>query len=1135
MASGSGNKLSIASIYIPPLPTNPTGPEINTLLAQIPEPRFFIGDFNAHGQQWGCQTDDRRAQVLVKVFDDNNLVSLNTGEPTRVACPPIASSALDISLCTSNLGLACSWQVINDPHGSDHLPIIITYHLLNDVPAPAPVSINLIKNIVWDEYTQLVSRAAFITEEPEMYHYEQLVAHIKNSAIQAQSKPIANFRYPSKHVPKVWWTQELNDRYTHKREAFRVFKRIGGRNEFLNYKKKEAEFKRLKKQLKTQKWREYCSTLNKDTPLSAMYSMAKKFRGCISNRNMRSDEWIQDFISKLAPPTSQNQYPNYNAANTDPSMFDAPFTTDELESALQNCNNSCPGLDLINFRLLKELPSVCKLFLIKLFNHFVVSENIPESWYDCKVITIHKPGKNPLLAASYRPICLLSCLRKVFEKILHSRLDYWLESNKLGPATQFGFRKGFGTTDCLAILSTDLQTCYANKSICLALFMDISAAYDDVQIDILCGILSNLQLPRIVVKMIHLLFHKRHLKIYHNNISIDERIGYKGLAQGSSLSPLLYNIYTRKIEQNLNCRVKILQYADDVVVYSSGLDKYRIQNDIQATIDLLHQRYNSLGLDISPSKTKYVVFTRKYKVPPFTLNLNNRPLEQASSFKYLGVVFDAKCLWKEQVNYVTKKCAKRVNFLRTVSGSTWGAHPTTLLTVYKSTIRSILDYGAIAIYNLANTHKLRLERVQWRALRVCLGLMTSTHTKTLEVQAGILPLDLRWKETIAKFICKSIAGPNRLLQCSIESCLAVKPDFKIGELFNLVIERNIPTPTTFSCYKARWACLMFSPNISLLVRNRLRTMKDPTSSETIVAFEDAVSALGPAKLIFTDGSKSAEGTGSGMYSQSNKICISQRLQEPASVFTAELTAINIATEFVKGEPPGNYIIATDSMSSIEILTSRKIAAQTPNIIHQVLSNLYDLQCNGHYITLLWIPAHRGIPGNEQADTIAKLAATTGPLSEDPVLWQDCIPHFRALINQQWQDIWASDDLGRYYFSINPRVSRRPWYETFDDNLDRPCIRIANRLAANHYCLNHHLNRVNITESPMCQHCNANYESADHVLFQCQTLRYRDTLESHLVAVGARKPFEIRNILATCRHASTIREISSFLKKNNIQI
>lgn len=1132
----SGNKIAIASIYLPSPPgTQPTGPELDLLVAQIPEPRFILGDFNAHGQQWGGQADDRRAIILMKVFDDNNLVSLNTGEPTRIACPPIVSSALDISLCTTNMGLASSWQVIDDPHGSDYLPILVSYNTANDKPLSSPCpAINLTKHILWDEYKERVSQATFFDEDILIDHYESMITLIKNSAIQSQSKPIPCGNILRNHSPKAWWTPELSNLYKQKKEAFRLFKRVGGRLEFLAYKRQEAVFKRLKKQRKTESWREYCSTLTKDTPLSNMFSMAKKFRGGTSNRCISSNEWIPDFVSKLAPPTAQVRN-SVLIETTQSDLFDVPFSVEEMESALIHSNNSCPGLDIINFVLIKQLPVSAKSFLLKIFNYFLETENIPDSWYDCKVITIHKPGKNPHLATSYRPICLLSCMRKLFEKMLHSRIDYWVESNQLGSMTQFGFRKGFGTNECLAILSTDLQTTFANKSICLAVFMDITSAYDDVQIDVLCSILVEMKLPRIAVKMIELLFHKRNLKIYHNNILVDERIGYKGLAQGSTLSPLLFNLYTIRIEKNIPRPVKILQYADDVVVYSSGLDRNHLQSDIQNAINILHIDYRTLGLDISQTKSQFVVFTKKYKVPIFRLHINHLPLNCVKTFTYLGVVFDDKCLWKDHVNYITKKCAKRVNFLRMVSGSYWGAHPSTLLNVYKSTICSILEYGAFAFQFLAKTHRLRLERIQWRALRVCLGMMTSTHTRTLEVQAGILPLELRWKELHLKFLCKSLAGPNQILQQSIETCLSTKPDHQIAEIFNKVRDLNIQSSTTFPCYQTPFPCLMYTPNISLSIHNRLRNSPESSSVEALAAYSDAVHELGPAKIIFTDGSKSEVGTGAAMYADEPQHSTSLRLNEPATVFTAELSAIKMAILHIASQPIGKYIVASDSLSSIQAIITRKISARTNQLIIDIVSNIYELHINGCNITLLWIPAHVGIPGNEQVDTIAKQAAANGVPSISPPLWQDHIPELRAYVSQEWQDTWRSGVLGRYFFSIQPVTKRKPWFEAFEGHLlQRFEIRIANRLASNHYCLNHHLNRISIVDSALCSRC-GDYESADHILFDCRELQHRDELVKHLIAAGAMKPLEIRGILALCRSASTIKHICEFLRANELTI
>jgi hypothetical protein len=58
-----------------------------------------------------------------------------------------------------------------------------------------------------------------------------------------------------------------------------------------------------------------------------------------------------------------------------------------------------------------------------------------------------KPGKNPTIAESYRPISLTTCLCKVLERIVNKRLVYILEERNLLPSQQYGFRKNKSTTE----------------------------------------------------------------------------------------------------------------------------------------------------------------------------------------------------------------------------------------------------------------------------------------------------------------------------------------------------------------------------------------------------------------------------------------------------------------------------------------------------------------------------------------------------------------------------------------------------------------------------------------------------------------------------------------------------------------
>ncbi len=100
-----------------------------------------------------------------------------------------------------------------------------------------------------------------------------------------------------------------------------------------------------------------------------------------------------------------------------------PFSMLEFSMALLSCNNKAPGLDRIKFNLLKNLPDSAKRRLLNLFNKFLELNIVPHDWREVKVIAIRKPGKPASDHNSYRPIAMLSCLRKLMEKMILLRLN----------------------------------------------------------------------------------------------------------------------------------------------------------------------------------------------------------------------------------------------------------------------------------------------------------------------------------------------------------------------------------------------------------------------------------------------------------------------------------------------------------------------------------------------------------------------------------------------------------------------------------------------------------------------------------------------------------------------------------------
>lgn len=64
-------------------------------------------------------------------------------------------------------------------------------------------------------------------------------------------------------------------------------------------------------------------------------------------------------------------------------------------------------------------------------------------------------------------------------------------------STQYGFRKGKSTRDCLAILLTDIKLAFSEKKIVGAVFLDIKAAYDNINIETFIQQMNGKGAPKI--------------------------------------------------------------------------------------------------------------------------------------------------------------------------------------------------------------------------------------------------------------------------------------------------------------------------------------------------------------------------------------------------------------------------------------------------------------------------------------------------------------------------------------------------------------------------------------------------------------------------------------------------------------
>jgi hypothetical protein len=236
---------------------------------------------------------------------------------------------------------------------------------------------------------------------------------------------------------------------------------------------------------------------------------------------------------------------------------------------------------------------------------------MPAAWKQATVLALPKQGKPPSNPASYRPISLTPHLGKLYERLIKARLEFFLEKNKVIPVFQAGFRKNRGCTDHTVKLASHVKKALIRKRAVFATFFDIRRAYDSVWHGLFLDKLKRLNITGRMYSFFKCFLHDRSFQV---QVGLSTRSEVKrvdmGLAQGSIVSPLAFNIMLHDIDTVKLRDSTVTLYADDLAFWytpdfrrlNRDFVKNRIMNTVQESVDKLAGYMRDNGFQLAAEK-----------------------------------------------------------------------------------------------------------------------------------------------------------------------------------------------------------------------------------------------------------------------------------------------------------------------------------------------------------------------------------------------------------------------------------------------------------------------------------------------------------------------------------------------------
>jgi hypothetical protein len=374
------------------------------------------------------------------------------------------------------------------------------------------------------------------------------------------------------------------------------------------------------------------------------------------------------------------------------------------------------------------------------------------------VKNLHKGGDR-LCAGNYRPITLLSCIDKLYHRILANRLSTTLESEGLLHEGQNAFRPDRDCVQHALALHAAISARQAAGQDTYIFFADQAKAYDSVWRD---GMLHKLWAKGIrgrMYRVIANMYQTTVLRVGHHDAISESFVVDQGVAQGDTLSPILFDVFVDDLLREVcaqhegvtvpgvpgtePCTLTALMYADDFMGAAVS------HTQLQSVVNTVRAYFRRWRMKANVSKSAVMVVRGRGaacasgRVQSSAGNgsggirWGEDVVPQVRLYKYMGLMFHESGKWDAHVEFVKEKLEARARVLAPVFKN---RNVSTLVkrAMLLAVLKPRAEFGA-AVF-ATGTNKPKLDSMQMVVLKSAAGVPGYTSHAVLQLEWGVRPL-----------------------------------------------------------------------------------------------------------------------------------------------------------------------------------------------------------------------------------------------------------------------------------------------------------------------------------------------------------------------------------------------------------